>query len=293
MATQTKLSRIAINRILLPTDFSPEAQNALECAMSLARRYDATLFLTHVLPTESFVAAGEAWIDVGEAMRQNAETSMKQLEEAGKLASVPHRTIVRTGEIWATLAEVLSDNNIDLIVMGTHGRGGIKKLFLGSTAETVMRHANCPVMTLAVHVPPELPKRFAHILYATDFSAGSSRALSYAVALAEEDRSELTLLHVIESEAASEAELLDWKQQDREKMRRMVPRGVDLECKPEIEVEIGTPEVEILRIAETRNAALIVMGSHAAGAVSTHLPWTTLHHVLLNAPCPVLTVRGE
>ena len=73
----------------------------------------------------------------------------------------------------------------------------------------------------------------------------------------------------------------------------MVPLDADLAYKPEIEVEVGTPEVEIVQMADTREADLIVMGCHSGGAASTHLPWTTLHHVLQHAHCPVLTVRGE
>ena len=73
----------------------------------------------------------------------------------------------------------------------------------------------------------------------------------------------------------------------------MVPSEVDLAYKPEIEVGIGIPEVEIVRLADTRKADLIVMGCHSGGLVSTHLPWTTLHRVLQHAHCPVLTVRGE
>ena len=128
---------------------------------------------------------------------------------------------------------------------------------------------------------------------ATDISTGSARALTYASSLAEEDRAELILLHVIESEAVSEPELLKWKQQDREKLSAMVPPDVDLAYDPEIEVETGIPEVEIVRLADSRKSELIVMGSHPGGGVSTHVPWTTVHHILQQAPCPVLTVRGE
>ena len=177
--------------------------------------------------------------------------------------------------------------------MGTQGHGGIKKLVLGSTAEKVIRHATCPVLTVGPHVQLASLNRFGHVLYASDFSSGSMRALTYALSLAEEDRAELTLLHVIESSPVSESELLEWKQQDREKLSQMVPLAANLADKPEIEIEIGIPEVEIIRLADTRKADLIVMGCHSGGAVSTHLPWTTLHHVLQHAHCPVLTVRGE
>ncbi|MGO9432797.1 MAG: universal stress protein [Terracidiphilus sp.] len=294
MASQAKLSRIAINNILLATDFSPEAQNALRYAISLAKRYQSTLFLTHVIPSEgSSMAAVEAWPAVADVVQHNAEQSMAQLEATEGLQALPREAIIRSGDTWDVISQVLSEKNIDLIVMGTQGHRGVKKLFLGSTAEKAIRRANCPVLTIGPHVRSLSLNRFDHILYATDFSAGSMRALTYALSLAEEDRAELTFLHAIESRPVSEPVLLEWKQQDREKLSQMVPPDVDLAYKPEIEVEVGIPEVEIVRLAETRKAELIVMGCHSGGAASTHLPWTTLHHVLEHAHCPVLTVRGE
>ncbi len=294
MASQAKLSRIAINNILLATDFSPEAQNALRYAVSLAKRYQSMLFLTHVLPSEgSSMAAVEAWPALIDVMRNNAERSMAKLEDTDNLKVLPHEVIMRSGDTWEVILQVLSDKNVDLIVTGTQGHGGVDKLFLGSTAEKAVRHANCPVLTIGPHVRSVSFNRFGHILYATDFSGGSTRALTYALSLAEENRAELTFLHVIESRPVSEPVLLEWKQQDREKLSQMVPPDVDLAYKPEIEVEVGIPKVEIVRLAETRKAELIVMGCHSGGTASTHLPWTTLHHVLDHAHCPVLTVRGE
>jgi nucleotide-binding universal stress UspA family protein len=293
MASQAKLSRIAINRILLATDFSPESQNALQCAVSLARRYGSTLFLTHVLSTERSIVAGEAWPDLTDVVWHNVEKNLAKIEDAEGVKSLPHEVIIRSGDAWEAISQVVADKNVDLIVMGTQGHGGITKLFLGSTAEKVIRHASCPVLTVGPDVRLVSLKRFGHIFYASDFSGGSQRALTYALSLAEEDRSELTFLHVIESEPASESELLEWKRLDRQKLSQMVPPEVDLAYKPEIEIEIGIPEVEIVRLADSRKAELIVMGSHPGGPVSTRLPWTTLHHVLQHAHCPLLTVRGE
>ncbi len=293
MASQAKLSRITINRILLATDFSSEAQNALQSAVSLAKRYDSTIFLTHVLPTEGSIGAVKALPALADAARRNAEQNMAKLENMEDVRLIPHEVILRSGDLWDVISQVVSYKKADLIVMGTHGHGGIKKLFLGSTAERVIRHATCPVLTVGPHVQLESLSRFDHIFFASDFSSGSTRALTYALTLAEDDRAELTLLHVIASSPVTESELLEWKQQDRQKLSQMVPPDVDLAYKPEIEVEIGVPELEIVQLADARNADLIVMGSHSGGVVSTHLPWTTLHYVLQHANCPVLTVRGE
>jgi len=293
MASPAKLCRVAIDNILLATDFSPESENAFHCAVSLAKRYNSTVFLTHVLPPEGSMGVGESWASLSDTVRRSVEKSMAQLNAAGELESIAHEIVIKSGITWEVISHTLEEKNVDLLVMGTHGDKAVKKLFLGSTAETASRHAGCPVLTVGPHVELGPCDRFHHILYATDFSSGSLRALTYALALAEDDRAELTLFHVIESKPASDKELQDWKRGDRERLRQMVPPRIDLAYQPEVEIEIGIPEVEIVRLADTRKADLIVMGCHIAGAVSTHMPWTTLHHVLRNAHCPVLTVRNK
>lgn len=293
MASQAKLSHVTINNILLATDFSRESQTALQCAVSLASRYGSKIFLAHVLAPEGSMAAAEACPALVDIMRHNAEQNMANLENTRDLRFLPHEVILRSGDKWEVISQLLTDRNIDLIVIGTQGHGGLEKLILGSTAEKVVRHATCPVLTVGPHVRLASPNRFGHILYASDFSTGSLRALTYALSLAEEDRAELTLLHIIETEAVSESELPKWKKWDREKLMAMVPPDFDLAYDPEIEVEIGIPDVEIVRLADTREADLIVMGSHRGDAVSTHVPWTTVHHVLQHAHCPVLTVSGQ
>jgi len=284
MAAPATLSRVAISKILLATDFSPESHNALQCALSLSRRYGSKLFVAHAVQAEA--------VPLPDLMQNNAEQNMARLELTEELKSVPHQTIVKSGDPWEVLSAILADEHVDLIVMATHGRGGFNKLVLGSTAEQVIRHAPCPVLTVGPHV--RLPNRdhMGSILYATDFSEGSMRALTYALSLAEQDCSELTMLYVIQAKPFSESELVTWKRHHRDKLKELVPRSVDLAHDPEIEVEVGDPGQEIVRLADNRNSNLVVMGCHAGGAFSTHLPWTTLHHVLHYVHCPVLTVRG-
>lgn len=292
MAAQVKLSRIAISKIVLATDFSAQSQNALKCAISLAKRYESNLFLVHAISEEALLTAEEVWPALVDTAQRNAEKSMARLEQDKDLRSLPHEVVMQAGETWAVLSRLVSDQTIDLIVMGTHGSGGIDKLMLGSTAEKVVRHATCPVLTVGPRVRLLSLERFSSILYATDFSSGSLRALNYALSLAKEDRAELTMLHIIESLPVSDGEFIEWERRDREQLRQLVPTDIDLPFQPEMEVEVGDPAAEIVRLADARNAELIVMGSHRSGAVSTHLPWTTLHHVLQHAHCPVLTVRA-
>ncbi len=292
MATPATYSRIAINNILLATDFSPESQGALQCALALAKRYGSKLFITHAIP-DADTNSVELQAPLQDILQGDAERTMASLEQRKEFQSLSHEMILRFGEPSKVLSEVLSDEHIDLVVMGTHGRGGLDNLRLGSTTEKVMRHAACPVVAMGPRAKVSALERFGHILYATDFSAGSRRAFTYALSLTEEDGAELTLFHVIEIGPKSESELVRWNREGREKLSRLVPPYVELASLPEAEVEIGIPGEEIVRLADSREADLIVMGSRHAGTLATHMPWSTLHRVLQHASCPVLTVCAE
>src|ERR1700722_12892109 len=180
MASQAKLSRMSINKILLATDFSPESQNALRYAAFLAKRSNSTLFLMHVLSDKRSVATGEMWPALKDLAQHNAEKNMAKLQNMDDLNCLPPQVIIRSGDTCDVISRVVSDKNVDLIVVGTQGHRGITKLFLGSTAERVLRHASCPVLTVGPHVPSLCLNRFGHILCASDFCFGSRRALNFA-----------------------------------------------------------------------------------------------------------------
>jgi nucleotide-binding universal stress UspA family protein len=146
---------VVIKSILVPTDFSPGAAVAIDQALALAKPFGATVTLLHVysLPTyvfpdgSTFVAGAEVTAritsDVEEALSREAQ-------EAGR-SGVTVKTRSQMGVPWDEIARTARE--YDLVVMGTHGRTGLRHLFLGSVAEKVVRHAPCPVLT--VRLPEE------------------------------------------------------------------------------------------------------------------------------------------
>jgi nucleotide-binding universal stress UspA family protein len=184
-------------------------------------------------------------------------------------------------------------NGIDLIVMGTHGRGGVGKLLMGSVAETVFRRASCPVLTVgpAVSAERESIVDLHAILFATDFSAASTAAMTYAVALALSNSARLYILHVA---AGPAAEVDENALKDR--LRNLVPEKALFTSQPKIIVEYGPPAERILSVAEELAIDLIVLGVKRAPVrfePSAHLPPATAYKVVSQAISPVLTVRGE
>ncbi len=146
------LSRIGISKILLVTDFSPESENALQCSLTLARRYGSKLLITRVFPAEVSTAMGDTWPVLMDSARRSAEASMEQLQQREDLKPLPHEVVTRSSDTWDGISQVVLDRSIDLVVTGTHKRGNINSLIMGSIAEKVIRHAPCPVLTLGPHV---------------------------------------------------------------------------------------------------------------------------------------------
>lgn len=148
-----------IHRILHPTDFSDASRPAFEVACALARDYRAELAVLHVAPNPVPAVAEGVMVDVPESPVEDAAARLAAVEPPG-----PHVRLVRRLRQGDTADEVLkfaADESVDVIVMGTHGRGGLARLVMGSVAEQVLRRAGCPVLTVKAPVPTgEGPPRF-------------------------------------------------------------------------------------------------------------------------------------
>jgi len=147
------------DRILVPTDGSPEVERALEFAFDLAREHDATVRALYVVNTASYAGLPmeTAWEGISEALRGDGEAAVRRVEELSP-AEVPVETAVIEGSPSRAIVDEASRGACDLVVMGTHGRGGIDRLLLGSVTERVVRNAPVPVLTVQVSVDTEEPR---------------------------------------------------------------------------------------------------------------------------------------
>jgi nucleotide-binding universal stress UspA family protein len=290
-------TRIALKNILFATDFSPSAEAALPYAIGLAKQYGAKVHGVHVrFPATYPIVGPEAMPQVIEAAEEQAKFEAQQLHEM--LGAVPHEVTVTEGELWPVLNEVVDKQKTDLVVMGTHGRTGVSRALLGSAAEEIFRRAACPVLTVGPHVSRNTDRRLAmkQILFATDFSAESLAALPYAVSLAQEHQSNLTLLYVTGKHKVGE--LVHTEQYDESTLRRLqalLPAEANLWCEPKCRVEHGPEAEKIMEVATALGADLIVLGVRAPQGglgATTHVLRSIAHEVVTHAECPVLTVRA-
>lgn len=132
-------------KILFPTDFSTSSDAGLEQATSLARDTGATLLILHVEEPPAAYGGGEMYYGVLEP--DNSEINRMLEAVLPHDSSVPYEHRMVIGDPATEIVRVADEEKVDLIVLGTHGRTGLKRLLMGSVAESVVRHASCPVLT--------------------------------------------------------------------------------------------------------------------------------------------------
>jgi len=289
---------LTLKNILLLTDFSEASELAVPFAIAIAREYESKVYAMHVLtPIPLAYGSPESAAAAIEGLEEGAKAGMQRVD--AQLVGVPHETLLVRGEsVWPSVEHVLAECEVDLLIVGTHGRTGAMKLLLGSVAEEIFRRANVPVLTIGPSTIRVIHGfvQFHRVLFATDFSKEAQAAAPYAISMAQRHQARLLLLHVMRdpnfkrSERTSQDSVANVMHQ----LYELVPAEAELWCRPEATVRFGSPAERILEAAMELEADLIVLGVRdAAGhlGAATHLERTTAHKVVAHAPCPVLTVQ--
>jgi nucleotide-binding universal stress UspA family protein len=142
-------------KILFPTDFSPASEFCLEQATTLARARGATLLICHVEEPPLSYGGGEMYYGLPAAEERNLAELLEAVVPTHPAVPYEHRLL--SGDPATEIVRLAEQEGVDLIVLGTHGRTGLKRLLMGSVAEAVVRRATCPVLT--VKQPAEAPAR--------------------------------------------------------------------------------------------------------------------------------------
>jgi nucleotide-binding universal stress UspA family protein len=296
---------LAINRILHPTDFSDSASKALAYALDLAARTGAALHLLHVVHGRD-TYAGQTHL--GAQADENLLIRLRELVNAqlGALPSEARGSLDLAYELAEgrhaapAILEHATRRDVDLLAMGTHGRRGLRHLFLGSVAEEVLRRASCPALVVRHR---EATAQIKHIVVPLDFSEHSSAALAQAKHLAALYRATLTLLFVAEehlvpffSDTGIPTFSLiqidpDIVAKAAEALRQLDARTGGPEVSTTYEVRIGQAPIEVIDYARAGGADLIVMATRGLTGVERGLLGSVTERVVRTAPCPVWTIN--
>ncbi|MGA2357883.1 MAG: universal stress protein [Terriglobia bacterium] len=298
---------LEIKLILCPIDFSEFSISAYRHALSLAGHYRARLVAQHIVelsryPYAEYGASGGDYAQFSRALREGGKEQLEEFVKNHTLDNIQPELVVHQGVAPDCILSFAQARNADVIVMGTHGRRGYDRLVLGSVTNRVMRRATCPV--LAICRPPHesgaadvaADKGWGHvhhltrILFCTDFSKNSERALTYAISATEEYDAELTLLHVLE-DVPSPAKTEEAIATATEQLDKLIPPGARKTLKIKTAVRIGKPYQQIVQLALEAHIDLVAMGVRGRGALDLAVFGSTTYRVLQLGPCPVLAVR--
>jgi nucleotide-binding universal stress UspA family protein len=280
-----------LKNILFTTDFSEESMHGLPYVAGIAAKLGSSVYLCHIVAPSALVAsAPEVAPTLYEGMKEQAAAQLTALALTPGLGSLSPKTVVGSGPIEDELCNIIRENNIDLIVTGTHGRTGMRKLLLGSVVEQICRVATCPVLTVGPGLAPRGEIQFNRIVFPTDLSEDSKRILPYLRRIAEEYRAEIAVLHVMPEELVTnpDAEKL------AEPIRRNMMHIFEAELsgfKPEFLVAFGETVETVLRTARAKKADMIAMGIHNAFLPGVQLRSSVAYRIMAGAHCPVLTSR--
>ena len=267
--------------ILCALDFSAVSAVVLRYSHALARKHSARLLLVHIVDALPIVAPA-----ITSEYEQAVGAARKRLEDmTHNLSAAGAEIVVEVGDSALELIELAASLKADLVVLGTHGRSGLDKLLMGSTAEEVLSAADCPVITIGPEVTLPQEPSIRRVLLPLDFSPQSLAAIDLAVAVAQQWDAQLFLLHVLERTSETDEPAA------KERLRSALP--VSVAVRPDLRIASGEPAAGILGVARELSANLIVLGlrhSLDLSRVGTHLARTVAQKVLREAPCPVLTV---
>ena len=291
-----------LKSILVPVDFSPFSENAVDYALFLAEKCCAKITLFHAITLfhEEFEESEhfEAFKELVEKKEKECAQRLGSHCAVGEGRGVSIESVITRGFSAADLIlDRIAQNNDDLAVMGTHGRAGLSKWLLGSVAQKVIRHSQVPLVTIHKEYKKH---KIKNMLVPVDFSDYSRQAVEYGIEIAKTFQAKLYFLFVVTMGDHEEYYNVAWEpflkanpQFKKDIKQRLVDFTGLSKAEAIYDVVEGKPHQEIKEYAESHRMDLVVMGRHGTGALEHMLMGSTTERVVQMSPLPVLTVPGK
>ena len=292
MAATATLSGAELNRIVFGTDFSPVAERAATYARGLALSFDASVDVVHVFDADVYLDEAEPRLRTLDDRLEARSVKLQAFAQRFVATGVRTKTeLPMTRPGWSGLLKAAETNEADLIVVATRSKAQLKRVFVGSTVEELIRHATQPVLTVGpcVAAAGEGALDFQRIVYATAFVPEANKAARAALLFAAHGGAEIHVCHVMEGGAKAVGAVEEMEV--RANLEGAVAASALGGYGCELEVMQGEAAASILALAERVKADLIVMGPRKHSFWLTHVRRGVTLEVLARATCPVLTVH--
>lgn len=285
--THAAKPRFRMNNILVPTDFSAASRMAVMHAQGLSALFGAQLHLIHVVAP---IVPPEAASSV-ERLVKDAEEQFHKFVQEENINWPPKQMRVVYGDMLEELNKVIEENEIDLVVIGSSAPTGAKRLLLGSMAQYIFRNLEAPVLAMGPQVErplsPQHPIR--HLLLCESLVPEAESAMYYGCALAENTGADVTVMHTLPEILKDSPRALHFQRMFEQELQAGRTRPDSL-LRADYVVTFGDTARDVVRVAKSVGADLIVLGAKPAELWETHLGRGTAHRILGQAPCPILSV---
>lgn len=276
---------VAIRNVAVATDLSPCSEHAVEHGLAIARHFGATLHFLHLLRPSQYSYTPDMLPALSDAANRDCDALLARLRSQHHLDGIDCRLSIEQGEVTERAGAFVRDRHIDLLILGTHGRGGLPRLLLGSVAQQIFHCVPCPVLTVGPRSPGAGHRlQLRRILFSTDLSPQSLAAVPFVLIAAREWQTQLDLLHVCSSGNPAHSAAM-------QQLRCNLDASLD-GAHPQGNILAGNPAECVLQFTAAHHDDLIVLGLKPHRAVYNGRPWSHAWEIVRRAPCPVLSVRS-
>jgi len=281
---------LQFKRVLACTDFSDASAKAVEQAHRLCLHHGAQLSLLYILEHDDL----SEWPDADKELALLGLQRRHELESLAQQLQTPTvavKPIFLDGHITTVVLQAIREESPDLVVVGTQGRRGFDRLLMGSTAEAIIRNADCPVMTVGPGFLPPSPELDAGpIVYATDFHEGVEESMAYAAFLSHQQQVPLHAIHVLPKSSIDTKNHIVAKIMQTALADLQITSGKEALQPSSHAVFAKDVSKAIVEYAREVHASAIVLGVNRRSSFASHLPLRRTSRVVILAPCPVFTL---
>lgn len=281
-----------MSTVLIPTDGSPAAEQAIDHGVGVAARFDGTvhgLYAIHLMPTSDFEVLGNG-TTVTESEAEQGDAALDRIERQCDAAGVTFERHLREGDPTDVILSLGKEIDPDLITMGTEGGTGLTRRLLGSTTVGVLREKTAPVLAVPGN-GADINGEYDTILVATDGSGPAKEAASMAFDWAQAFDADIHGLYVVEEAFCDTKEVEDALEADGKRaIDTLEDRATEAGLSTTTAIERGVPNDVIRRQAESVDAELIVLGRHGRSGIDGRVFGSVSERTVRTAERPVLVV---
>lgn len=284
-----------LKTVIYATDFSLCSKNAGLYAARLAAYFSAKLLVAHAFTLEQAALEVESLDRRLSRQRQNLTHLLAKETDSLRAPSIEIAPVLLEGSPEDVIPDLANQHDPSMIVLGTHGGGRIERGIIGSVAEKILRSTRWPALTVGPQIRPLTSHAFPfkRILFATDFTAASANAAAYAVAFAEAFAAKIDVLNVIHDAAIGHSDdLADLQARFFSALDALVPQSAREFCDPGTYVAVGGAHDKILEHIREQSNELLVLGIRKTSHISMEMRTSGAFRIIVDAPCPVLTIRS-